>query len=211
MTPIREREIRTLTRPLELRSEGDGIGTLVGYASLFNVPFNPFYDWPEFTEVVHPDAFNRTLREMPDVLALKNHNADKVLGRVSAGTLRLNLDQIGLGFENDLPDNTDGRDSKVSVDRRDITGCSIGFVTNKDDVVSDRDTGLITRTLLDVDLFEVTTVCTFPANQKTQVSVRALIESRASTSAPSPRPNLELLRLILRRSGRRSLPIFPRS
>jgi HK97 family phage prohead protease len=194
-----KREIRNLTAPVELRAEGDG-NRLVGYASRFNEPINPFFDWPEFTEVVHPDCFNRTLKEMPDVRALFNHDPAVVLGRASAGTLRLTVDATGLAFEVDLPDTQAGRDVKVSVARRDITGCSIGFCVVKDDVVSDRETGAITRTLLDVDLFEVTPACSFPANLSTEVSLRSALNSRLH--AADPRPNLDLIRLIRRRSGR---------
>ncbi len=173
----REREVRNLAVLPELRAEAEsaGIGMLVGYASRFTEPCQPYFDWPEFTEVVAPQAFTRSLREMPDVRALFNHDPGVVLGRVSAGTLRLKVDKTGLAFEVDLPDTGAGRDTKISVGRRDITGCSIGFSVVADDVVSNRDTGIITRTLLDVDLFEVTPACSWPANTATEVALRSRV------------------------------------
>jgi uncharacterized protein len=200
MKPAPIREVRSLTAPIELNAEDSG-PRLVGYASRFNDPFQPYSDWPEFLEVVHPGAFNRTLRERPDVLALRNHDPDKILGRTGAGTLRLNVDALGLGFEVDLnTETTVGRDTESDVRRGDIPGCSIGFVCVVDEVVSNRETGIITRTLLDVELFEITPACTFPANPSTSVSLRSAIEARAL--AASARPNNELIRLIRRRSGR---------
>lgn len=194
------REIRSLATPIELRAD-DSKPMLVGYASRFNEPIQPYYDWPEFTEIVHPDCFNRTLREMSDILALRNHDPDKILGRTDARTARLSVDSLGLRFEVDLNLETSvGRDTEADVRRGDIRGCSIGFCTVKDDVVSDRETGRITRTLLDVDLFEITPACTFPANPATEVSLRSAIQSRLQAS--TARPNNELIRLIRRRSGR---------
>lgn len=199
-TPNPRMEIRNLLVPPELRAEGDG-NTLVGHASLFNEPIQPYLDWPEYVEIVHPDAFTRTLREMPDVRALKNHNWDDVLGRTTAGTLRLSVDEVGLYFENDLPDTTAGRDTKVSVERRDITGCSIGFCCVMDEVVWNRDSDVITRTLMDVDLYEITPACAMPANTSTDVALRSAMTLRLM--APSERPNNRLIRLIHTRRNRR--------
>ena len=75
-------------------------GKLIGYAAVFN---RPSHDLGGFREVILPGAFKRTLATSEAVRALYNHNADQVLGRVGAGTLRLSEDETGLRFELDLP------------------------------------------------------------------------------------------------------------
>ena len=62
-----------------------------------------------------------------DPLALLQHMPHLVLGRRSAGTLRLAEDARGLAFEIDLPDTTAARDLAVSVARGDIKGASFAF------------------------------------------------------------------------------------
>ena len=60
-------------------------------------------------------------------------------GRVDAGCadavpdhrLALSVDSRGLFYRCNLPDTTTGRDMRVSLDRRDVSGSSIGFVAEK--------------------------------------------------------------------------------
>jgi len=197
-------ELRNVAVLPELRAEGDG-SRLVGYASRFSEPVKPYLDWPEFTEIVGPDAFTRTLRERPDVRAVRNHDPNLVLARGKNGTLRLVVDRVGLAFDLTLNlDTSLGRDTRADVTRGDIDGCSIGFMIARDDIVTDRDTGIITRTLLDVDLIEITPACTFPANERATVEVRSLIEARVGVGRGSHRLALARRRLrLLDLDGRR--------
>jgi phage head maturation protease len=112
------RETRTLSRPIELRfAAGEGARTAVGYAAVFNSPTN-IGDY--FREVIAPGAFRNAIND--DVLALRDHDRGRLLGRVGAGTLRLAEDETGLASEIDLPDTTDGRDAAVLIDRGDVKG-----------------------------------------------------------------------------------------
>ncbi len=103
---------------IELRASGGNSPKLGGYAAVFD---SPSQDLGGFIEIVKPGAFSRTLRSnSTDPLALVQHQPQLVLGRRSAGTLRLNEDAKGLAFEIDLPETSAARDLLVSVERGDV-------------------------------------------------------------------------------------------
>src|SRR5690349_20178291 len=109
----------------DLRAVPEKPGTLVGYAAVFN---SQSADLGGFKEVIAPGAFTRSLSDaVTDPRALVSHDPQRILGRVSAGTLRLAQDDHGLRFEIDVPDTTYGRDLLESVKRGDIRGASFGF------------------------------------------------------------------------------------
>ncbi len=158
---------------LEIRA-GTGLalpspGKLAGYAAVFDSPA----DLGPFVEVVRPGAFTRCLRQPGAILALYDHERRSVLGRVSAGTLRLHEDAKGLAFELDLPDTSVGRDLAVLVQRGDIGGCSFGFVVpDKGDAWGTSGDKPL-RELRSVDLHEVTITPT-PAYADTEVAMRSM-------------------------------------
>lgn len=155
---------------VELRAEGDAKSPrLAGYAAVFD---KPSQDLGGFIEVVKPGAFTRTLNSDRDPLALVQHMPQLVLGRRSAGTLRLKEDRNGLAFEIDVPETTAARDLLVSVQRGDVKGASFAFTTPKGgDRWSVRGDQVL-RELLDVDLHEIT-VTAVPAYADTEVAVRS--------------------------------------
>lgn len=163
-------ETRTLTRPVEVRAK-DGAGrTIAGYAAVFNSTADI---GDSFREIIAPGAFSGTLGG--DVMALIGHDRNRVLGRTTAGTLRLREDDTGLAVEIDLPDTTDGRDLAVLIERGDVSGMSFGFVVTKQRW---DETGPVpTRTIEAVDLREVT-VTAFPAYDDTTIALRSLDEAR---------------------------------
>jgi HK97 family phage prohead protease len=114
-------ERRSLTTPPELRATDNG-KTIAGYAAVFNDVADI---GGSFREIIAPGAFKDTLGG--DVRALVDHDSGRVIGRSTAGTLRLNEDDKGLKVEIDLPDTSDGRDLAVSLTRGDISGMSFGF------------------------------------------------------------------------------------
>jgi len=85
-----------------------------------------------FVEIIKPGAFTKTLDES-DVRALLNHNSDQVLGRMSAGTLKLWEDDRGLRAEIHPPDTSAGRDAVALIKRGDLTGMSFGFRAVRDE------------------------------------------------------------------------------
>jgi HK97 family phage prohead protease len=164
------REIRASAQPLAVK--GDGAKTIAGYAAVFNSPTSICDMW---TEVVVPGAFTEALRSDRDVLALYSHELERLLGRQSAGTLRLTEDDRGLAVEIDLPDTSDGRDVGVLVERGDLKGMSFGFCVTKQEW--DETVTPPKRTIMAVDLYEVT-VTADPAYEDTEIGMRSLEAAR---------------------------------
>lgn len=145
----------------DLRARGR---RLEGYAAVFN---SPALIGEAFTETIAPGAFASSLSSGRDVLALVDHDPTTVLGRTRTGSLRLAEDGRGLAFEIDLPETQAGRDVLALAERGDLGGMSFGFTVI--DELRDRDR----RTLLAVDLFEISVVSAFPAYAGTLVQARA--------------------------------------
>jgi uncharacterized protein len=162
-------ERRTLADKPELRATDKG-KTAVGYAAVFNRRTDIA---GYFLEQIKPGAFSKALDA--DVRALIDHDTGRVIGRTSAGTLRLVEDETGLKVEIDLPDTTDGRDLAVLLERGDITGMSFGFRVTHDEWDESGDVPI--RTIHQVELFEVSAVA-FPAYDDTSIALRSLDEAR---------------------------------
>ena len=80
------------------RADGGGDRTISGLAAVFydsRVPGTEYGLGPNMVERLQAGAFDRTLREH-DATSIWNHNSDYVLGRKSAGTLRLKVEPRGL-------------------------------------------------------------------------------------------------------------------
>src|SRR5580704_19345656 len=85
-----KREFRS--QAAEIRAKADGSKVITGYAAMFNSLSS---DLGGFVEVIRAGAFSKCLASNPDVRCLFNHS-DVVLGRTTAGTLRLTEDEVGL-------------------------------------------------------------------------------------------------------------------
>jgi hypothetical protein len=157
---------------IELRFAGSkSAPRLEGYAAVFDKASD---DLGGFVEHVRRGAFARTLREGKlDPLALVHHMPHLVLGRRSAGTLKLAEDDKGLAFEIALPDIQTARDLAVSVERGDVKGASFAFTVPPGGDKWTFADGAAIRELLDVDLHEISITAT-PAYPDTEVAKRAL-------------------------------------
>jgi hypothetical protein len=168
-------EVRSFTAPIERRA-ADGKTTVAGYAAVFN-DMTEIGDY--FRETIAPGAFTETLKTA-DVRAYFDHNSGRVLGRKSAGTLRIHEDERGLAVEIDLPDTSDGRDVQTLIERGDVTGMSFGFIVTKQ---TWDDTGDIpSRTIDEVILREVSIVSE-PAYEGTSIALRDLDSARKEREA----------------------------
>lgn len=162
---------------LERRSGGtvsaDG-SKVVGYAAVYG-PMSE--DLGGFREIVAPSAFERTLASGVDVRALVGHDDSMVIGRLSAGTLRLKSDERGLGIEIDLPNTSYANDLRELLKRGDISQMSFGFtVPSGGDSWGTAEGGGRLRTLKNVDLHEVSIV-SMPAYPDTSAALRSLFAS----------------------------------
>lgn len=144
-------------------------GTLVGYASVFNV-FSEDFGW--FQERIMPGAFDKDIADRADVRALVDHDTGKVIGRTTNDTLKLSTDEHGLKAEIILPDTTIARDLALSIERGDIDAMSFGFVVRKEQWTHSEEEDLDTRDILDVELWEVSAVA-FPAYTDTTIAKRS--------------------------------------
>lgn len=161
---------------VELRAKGDS-RLIAGHAAVFN---QLSVDLGGFREQVAPGAFARAIQS-DDVRALFNHDANHVLGRNTAKTLRLAEDDHGLAFEIDPPAGVRWvEDLMLSIERGDITQCSFGFRTIRDEWEMAGPN--VVRTLLEVRLLDVSPV-TFPAYPQTDVGLRAALDGLATFRA----------------------------
>src|SRR5262245_49132286 len=106
-----------------------GVGTkshplLRGMAIVFN---ERSQDLGGFVEVIKPEAMKRTFAEGIDLRAFFDHDPAKVLGRLSAGTLRAEATPQGLNVEIDPPSVTDPPNLLESIQRGDLGGMSFSF------------------------------------------------------------------------------------
>lgn len=165
---MRAIERRWAIEPIEIRDEGDKGIVARGYAAVFNSLSS---NLGGFVEMVNPKAFNKTIQEQ-DVLALRDHNPSFLLGRMSSGTLRLEVDDHGLRYEIDLPNTTEGRDTAELLRRGDLKGSSFSFRAIEDSWGETPD-GFPLRELSVVSLRDVGPV-SFPAYPDTEVALRSL-------------------------------------
>jgi HK97 family phage prohead protease len=168
--------------------EATSDGKLVGYAAVFN---SLSHDLGGFREIIQPGAFDRTLTEFPDVLALVEHDVSKPLGRTLPGTLKLTTDEHGLRVEITPPDTSAGRDIVESVRRGDVAGMSFQFRPFPGGDSLDLSGPLPLRILKSVKLKEVSVVIN-PAYPDTEVHVRALEEARETQRHTLMRMRLQL-------------------
>jgi hypothetical protein len=158
------REIRAAPG-LEIRENDDKKQELVGYAAVFGRESEDM----GFREIISPGAFTRTLKDADDVYALADHDSSRRLARTSNDTLTLSADHKGLSVRIALPDTTLGRDIGEEVRSGLLDSMSFGFIVRKDEWLEEEGEPIV-RTLLDVDLIEVSAV-SFPAYRQTQLDV----------------------------------------
>jgi HK97 family phage prohead protease len=159
-----------------IETRADGKPKIVGYASVFYDPADPGTEyrlWSDVVERISPTAFDRAVRE-DDVRGLFNHDANQILGRNGAGTLRLSVDKVGLRYEIDPPDTAQAAAVVEAIRRGDVTGSSFGFMPEttafREEVRDGKTVTIVERE--SVRLFDVSPV-TFPAYAAATTGLRA--------------------------------------
>lgn len=154
---------------VELRAEITG-DRLAGHAVVFGAHAEVRGGW----ETIAPTAFDKALQRGDDVRALVNHNPGMLLGRSSAGTLKLGTDSTGLQFEVELPNTSYANDLRELVARGDLTGASFGFIPGTDEI-GRADDGRQLRTHTSVARLMDVSAVTFPAYDETAVALRHVV------------------------------------
>jgi hypothetical protein len=163
-----------MTQRKELRSSGKiavrstSTGRIAtGYAIVFAPARSQ--DLGGFTEQCDPGAVKLG---QGNIWCLRGHDSNKQLGSTDSGTLRLYKDARGIRYELDIPNTSDGNDLVTLLQRGDGGQCSFGFSANDDSfqVLPD---GTILRTLLDIELYEISIGVVFPAYDATTLALRS--------------------------------------
>ncbi len=182
----REREVRVIGTGLEVEERAAGTPDsepvrFSGYAAVFNSPSERLWDRSrgEFTELIQPGAFHRTLGLNNDVRMYVNHNSDQVLASTRSMTLNLSEDSRGLRVEAELPNTTYANDLAELMRSGVVDSMSFGFTVPEGGDTWQGDT----RTLSEIALHEVSVVTGHPAYPETAgASVRAV------EAEPTPEP-----------------------
>lgn len=158
-----ERQIRTVS--FDYKQEGDE-RIIEGYFIRFNEPTELF---PGIFEQILPEAVSPDINS-EDIRALWNHNTQYVLGRTTAGSLSIRVDNSGVWAHIELPDTSYANDVHALVKRGDVNQCSFGFDILDEEMVELED-GNTRFDIKKIKLYEVSVV-TFPAYPTTSVSAR---------------------------------------
>lgn len=171
-------ERRAITIPVMLeKREADGDSRKIsGYAAVFEQK-TKIGTWYE--EQIARGAFDEC--DFSRCVLNFNHDDNNLLGRVSSGTLKLEIDEKGLRFECELPETTTANDILTLIRRGDIEGCSFAFVVRESswEWLSDADPAqLDQRTIMKIsEVFDVSVV-THPAYEQTSVDARSAEAAR---------------------------------
>lgn len=159
------RQTRTNKADFKTR-EDNGERRIEGYFAVFGSTYDM---WPGASESIDPHAFDEALGD--DVRVLIDHDTRLVLGRTSAGTAELRVDEHGLwGSVLINPDDTDAMNAYARNKRGDVNQASFGFDI-LDEETEYREDGSVHWTVKKVKLYEVS-LCTFPAYRETELQAR---------------------------------------
>ena len=166
----KQKEIRKfIAIDLEARTEENSSEKIIsGYINKFNT----ISQYMGFYEEVSKDAFDKTLADGHNIYAMYNHNSDMILGSTRSGSLKLNIDNVGLHFELRInPNISYASDIAELVKSGDVEGCSFGFYVLDDEWTYTEDK-IDLRIIKEVELIEVT-ITPFPAYLDSEASCRS--------------------------------------
>lgn len=162
---------------LEVRAQDESATPrLTGYASVFDADS---HDLGGFIERIAPTAFERSLAAVNDgqlsVHALWSHDQSQPLGSTRGGKLTLSQDDNGLKFDLDVSRMTP---SQLDAAKDGDLQMSFGFRV-VEDAWTKRADGLAQRTVLDLELLEISPVV-FAAYPDSSAAIRSMKEWEAA-------------------------------
>jgi HK97 family phage prohead protease len=140
-----------------------------GYASTFERYLLWDYDGVQYYEEIAPTAFDAA--DMSDVILQYDHEG-RVFARQSNGSLKLHIDDHGLGIEADLGRTSSARALYEDIAAGLITRMSFAFTVAEDSYDKDTHTRRITRIKKVYDVSAVS----IPANPGTDISARSWLD-----------------------------------
>ncbi len=175
---------------LETRAEGERVKRVLrGYAILFNVETKVYDYWNgEITEVILPTALDGV--SLDNLYLLRSHDPDKVLGR-NGVNMRVEVDEIGLFFECEVPDTQIGRDTYTEVETGIIDGMSFGFISS--DLVNHETKK---RTITQFDALPEITITSFPYYEEASVVAQSKTANDEAEAAKKKQEEEERAKFI---------------
>lgn len=164
--------MRTITQPLEIRKDEDGNPTaFVGTAIVFG---QRSQNLGGFVEVIDRDAMEGA--DTSDVLGLFNHDNNIILGRSSAGTVKLIANESGVSYE--IPydqEDDDHRRVMRKIIKGEVKGSSFAFrIAANGDRWDEEADGVYVRTVTKfAGIYDVSPVAR-PAYLQTTAAKRSL-------------------------------------
>lgn len=160
---MKNKEIRSLGK-VEAK---DNEKVITGYALKFETLSENFGNW---RETIAKSALDNA--DLSDVRCFFNHDSSKVLGRTTAETLELEIDDIGLKVTCSLPETSYSEDLYRSIQRGDISQMSFAFTLGKQgDHFAKQSDGTYIRTLKNIEKISEVSVVSIPAYSDTNIAV----------------------------------------
>ena len=183
-----ERRLISEAPTLDINRDDNGRTVIRGYAAVYQ---SDSKNLGGFVERLSEGCFDDVLASNPDVFARFNHSDDMILGRTTAGTLRLFADEKGLRYEIDPPRSAAGL--VESLERGDIRNSSFAFRVKPQDEAWTRDaTGMQIRTINRIDSLHDVAVVANPAYSAAEAFVSKRALSMVTPADESPVEEAEL-------------------
>jgi hypothetical protein len=183
MTKTTNLELERRYVEMTLRAAGDEQKPVIeGDAAVFGVE-TIVGRW--FREKIRSGAFARVLSEKPDVIGAFNHDWSMVLGRTTAGTLKLEETDKALRYSIDVnPNDQQAMSVYEKVKRGDVSQSSFAFTVRKEEWTEPADDeALALREIVEIGkLFDVGPV---PFAQYPEASAQARSKSETFMHDPS--------------------------
>lgn len=184
----RKREIRSAQggyfQPrLRETLEGEGSGrTIEGYAIVFDVESRMLVDyWDDYREIIESGAITERELAQMDIKMTMWHNREKLLARSNkgVGTLKLSVDDIGVKYEFEAPNTSDGNNALELVRRGDMSGSSFTYWSDESSAVSytKNEDDVLIRHVKKIGMVYELTIASDPAYTQTSVTAREIERS----------------------------------
>ena len=166
----------------EVSEEGGSGRTIEGYAIVFGVENRMLVDyWDDYREIIEPGAITEEELAQMDIKMTMWHNREKLLARSNkgVGTLKLSVDKIGVKYEFEAPNTSDGNNALELVKRGDVGGSSFIYWSDESSSVSytKDDDDILIRHVKKINMIYDMTIASDPAYIQTSVTAREIEQS----------------------------------